>query len=113
MKVDDDCFINLDRIRDIIDTSIDTEADSKRGVLIGFLWQGSRPIRDLNTFGTDTGRWLMPNYIFDKAVYPNYMGGPGYVMDRNAVECILQVMTAIKAYLPLDISKALYGQLIT
>lgn len=91
MKVDDDCFFNLERLQSIIYSQ-----KSKEELLLGHAWAKARPITNIKTFGTKRGRWLVPSYMYDKKFFPQYMAGPGYVMSRKAAQCILEVIFYVK-----------------
>ena len=92
MKVDDDCFFNLDKIKEEIDSAAaTTTAAGDDGLLIGKLSRDAKPMRHFRRLNPKFRRWLVPMYMYEKPVFPDYMNGPGYVLDRAAVRCILQV----------------------
>jgi len=76
MKTDDDMYINLVRLYDLVKTN------KKPNFLVGSLICNAIPIKD------PYNKWYVPSYMFSAKKYPNYLSGTGYVMSRRAAEKI-------------------------
>lgn len=74
MKADDDMFVNLPALVDILKPAI-----WRKNILIGSLICRAKPILDAGN------KWYTPQYMFGEQVYPNYLSGTGYVMSRDVV----------------------------
>jgi len=77
MKSDDDMYINLPKLNDLVKTNQDPY------LLVGNLRRNVAPIR------RSQSKWHVPYHMFPERHYPNYLVGTGYVMSR---------MTASKLY---------------
>jgi len=77
MKTDDDMFINLHKLNDLVKTNQNPH------LLVGSLIRNAAPIRE------SRHKWYVPDHVFPERHYPNYLSGTGYVMSR---------MTASKLY---------------
>ena len=95
MKIDDDCFFNLERIQAMINSPKKDAKVNVTGFMMGYGWSKRKPLRDTKLIGQNMGKWLMPTYMFPKEIYPDYMAGPGYVLNRVAVHRILEVKARI------------------
>ena len=58
---------------------------------MGIEWKGVEPMNDQSFIGQESEKWLMPKCMFNQTVYPPFMAGPGYVLTREAAECIDEV----------------------
>ena len=88
MKVDDDCFFSLDKIKEEINSATAANANS---LMIGKPSLDAKPLRHFRKRNPKLRRWLVPMYMYKKQVFPDYMNGPGYVLNRAGVRCILLV----------------------
>jgi beta-1,3-galactosyltransferase 1 len=79
MKTDDDMFVNLNRLSELV-------ARNKPGqpTLIGALICGAVPIRD------PYNKWYVPEYMYHKKLYPNYLSGTGYLMGNVTAQKLLK-----------------------
>ena len=65
MKTDDDMYINLVRLYDLVKTN------KKPNFLVGSLICNAIPIKD------PYNKWYVPSYMFSAKKYPNYLSGKG------------------------------------
>ena len=65
MKTDDDMYINLVKLYEIVQTN------QKRNLLVGSLICDAVPIKDPDN------KWFVPSYMFSEKKYPNYLSGEG------------------------------------
>lgn len=78
MKTDDDMFINLEPLVDMLRKQKD------KGLLVGNLICHAEPIR------TTSNKWFTPKYMYSGKFYPNYLSGTGYVMSIDLVEKLFE-----------------------
>jgi len=72
MKTDDDMYINLVKLYDIV------QSNKKPNLLLGSLICNAIPIKD------PYNKWYVPTYMFSEKKYPNYLSGTAYLMDKSA-----------------------------
>ena len=63
MKTDDDMYINLVKLYDIV------QSNKKPNLLLGSLICNAIPIKD------PYNKWYVPTYMFSEKKYPNYLSG--------------------------------------
>lgn len=73
MKTDDDMYINLAKLYEIVKTN------KKPNLLTGSLICNAIPIKD------PYNKWFVPNYMFSERRYPNYLSGTAYLMQKSVV----------------------------
>ncbi|EEB10287.1 beta-1,3-galactosyltransferase, putative [Pediculus humanus corporis] len=73
-KCDDDMFVYLPNLLALIKV---LDEKNVKNVLIGKLICGAKPILEVRS------KWYAPRYLFSEKVYPNYLSGTGYLMDRH------------------------------
>lgn len=78
MKTDDDMFVNVNNLVRLL------KVRNMSKLLVGALICGARPIADTQN------KWYAPHYMYQGAVYPNYLSGTGYVMSHDVVSRLYQ-----------------------
>jgi hypothetical protein len=78
LKTDDDIIVNVEHL-------LKNMHSLKKGIT-GFLLRGAHVIRGIEN------KWFMPEYIYPDPVYPEYVNGPGYVMTKNIIKLLLDVL---------------------
>ena len=63
MKTDDDMFINLPNLNDLVKTNQNPH------LLIGSIISNAAPIRE------SRHKWYVPDPVFPESLYPNYLSG--------------------------------------
>lgn len=84
LKSDDDMFVHVQNLVTFLKKFSDK---SVKHFLMGQLICYSKPILDSNN------KWYTPKYMYQGKVYPNYLSGTGYLMDRKTA--ILLYQTAL------------------
>ena len=74
MKTDDDMYINLAKLYEIVKTN------KKPNLLTGSLICNAIPIKD------PYNKWFVPNYMFSERRYPNYLSGTAYLMQKAPLQ---------------------------
>ena len=59
--------------------------------MVGREWKAVTPLNDVKLIGTAKEKWLLPDYMYNKKTFPDYMAGPGYLLGREAANCIQEV----------------------
>ena len=78
LKADDDVFVNVKNLLDIIMRSGNPE------LLVGHLLIRARPIRD------PYNKWFVPKYMMETHEYPDYLEGPAYLMSTRMARRLLE-----------------------
>jgi len=95
LKTDDDSFIHLEALWDLAKARL----EKKSNHLIGYLQLGLKkhhylPLAHKPTTGnlkkTTWLKWLIPTYMYNKKFFPQFLSGSGYLLTRQASECLLQ-----------------------
>ena len=100
LKVDDDSFVNIFGLKYMLG-SIKTHPIKG---LVGYLQKGlksnhwlptvHRPTR--NTLDNEqVQKWIVPRYMYRKRLFPQFLGGSGYLVDREDAECLLRTSQVI------------------
>ena len=63
MKTDDDMYINLPKLYDLVKTNQNPH------LLVGSLISNAAPIRE------SRHKWYVPDHVFPESLYPNYLSG--------------------------------------
>lgn len=83
MKTDDDMYINLAKLYEIVKTN------KKPNLLTGSLICNAIPIKD------PYNKWFVPNYMFSERRYPNYLSGTAYLMQKAPLQYFNTVLIII------------------
>jgi beta-1,3-galactosyltransferase 1 len=95
LKTDDDSFIHLEALWDLAKYRLAKNSNH----LIGYLQLGLKkhhylPLAHKPTSGnlkkTTWRRWLIPTYMYTKKFFPQFLSGSGYLVTRQASECLLE-----------------------
>ena len=95
LKTDDDSFIHLEALWDLAKFRLAKNSNH----LIGYLQLGLKkhhylPLAHKPTSGnlkkTTWRRWLIPTYMYTKKFFPQFLSGSGYLVNRQASECLLE-----------------------
>jgi len=95
LKTDDDSFIHLEALWDLAKSRL----EKKSNHLIGYLQLGLKkhhylPLAHKPTSGnlkkTTWLKWLIPTYMYNKKFFPQFLSGSGYLLTREASECLLE-----------------------
>ena len=78
-KADDDLFINVDNLMEFIEYH-----QEEKSIIYGNLVSNPRPERDTNSV------FYVSPAVWEPATFPKYMGGPMYLISRDAVCGIFQ-----------------------
>ena len=96
LKTDDDSYVHLEALWGLAKSRILKNSND----LIGFLELGSKKNRfspyahkptKKNFQNKRLLRWLIPNYMYPKSFFPQYLSGSGYFITRKG-------MSALRAY---------------
>ncbi|KAK6634389.1 hypothetical protein RUM43_011790 [Polyplax serrata] len=73
-KCDDDMFVYLPNLLTLIKV---VKEEKLKNVLLGKVICGAKPILEVSS------KWYTPRYMYHEKVYPRYLSGTGYLMDRQ------------------------------
>lgn len=88
LKIDDDCFLHPPNLLKMLESRKEDVA------IFGRLWQKVKPIRD------KSNKWSVPVEDFPGKEFPDYTGGPSYVMTGKAVARLYEAVGEVR---PLDL----------
>ena len=86
MKTDDDMYINLVRLYDLVKTN------KKPNFLVGSLICNAIPIKD------PYNKWYVPSYMFSAKKYPNYLSGKNNAAFKGREILILPLLFTYKTH---------------
>ena len=81
LKIDDDVFLNLPKVLDIIQMTQRQNMNSSKNFLIGH----NAPVL---VHRSKTDKWYVPETVYNKTRFPAYVSGAAYVMTKMAVHQI-------------------------
>lgn len=58
--------------------------------IMGSVIHWSAVIRYTKGMEKDYAKWALPWYMYSNERFPNYVNGPGYLVSRSVVPCLLQ-----------------------
>ena len=76
LKTDDDVYVNLRQLYKLV------SANKKPNLLTGSLICEAHPIRD------PYNKWYVPDYLYDRKKFPNYLSGTAYLMSRSTASTL-------------------------
>ena len=94
LKVDDDSYVNILGLRKLLKT---LQSNPKKGIF-GFLQKGSKSSHWLPTVhrpttnslqDEQTRKWIVPKYMYRRRLFPQFLGGSGYLVERQDAQCLL------------------------
>ena len=102
LKVDDDSYVNILGLQRVLKEN-NQESNTKRSIY-GYLQRGLRshnwlPKVHRPTFETINDeklqKWIVPRYLYRKRLFPQFIAGAGYLVERQNAECILNASQTI------------------
>ena len=95
LKIDDDSYVNMAGLKQML-----TQLGNNNHVsgIFGFLQRGSKGNHWLPTVHRPTvkslqtehiRRWIVPKYMYRKRLFPQFLGGSGYLVSRKDAQCLL------------------------
>ncbi|CAH0551549.1 unnamed protein product [Brassicogethes aeneus] len=84
MKVDDDIFVNVENLVQMLASKGDAS-----NIIYGKKICRAFVIRD------STNKWYVPNYLYNKGMYPDYVSGTAYVFSVDVAEKLLNASFSI------------------
>ncbi|XP_044540885.1 beta-1,3-galactosyltransferase 2-like [Gracilinanus agilis] len=87
LKVDSDVFLNP---RFLVQQVLWPNGPSRPDFITGHIYRNTKPLRDQHN------KWYMPPELYAPNRYPDYCGGPGYVLSGSLVLRILTAAQSVK-----------------
>lgn len=84
LKIDDDCFLHPDNLLRLVKEHSAKEPDAM--AVFGRVWKKVKPIRDKGN------KWFVSADDFPGTEFPEYTGGPTYLLTRRAVSLLYAVV---------------------
>jgi len=88
LKVDDDVHLNLHKLFQYLNQVSTAGADDDGGgenLIAGYHYQDMAPVR---TVSGPYGKWFAPKQVWPEDRYPDFIGGPAYLLGVEAVRKI-------------------------
>ena len=82
LKIDDDVFLNLPKVVQIVQTTQRQNMKSFNNLLLG------KNAPDVRVHRNKTDKWYVPETVYNKTMYPAYVFGAAYIMSKMAVHQI-------------------------
>lgn len=83
LKADDDVFINIPAVLEVLNNSI----TPKEKLYLGFVYKNPRVRRN--------GKWLLTQEEYNETHYPDFCAGPGYILSRDVLVSFVEIFDTI------------------
>ncbi|KAK2716024.1 beta-1,3-galactosyltransferase 5-like isoform X2 [Artemia franciscana] len=78
LKVDDDVFVNIKHLKNLLSTLNDTN------IIYGTLFKKFKPVRDMES------KYFISAQLFQGDYYPDFARGPAYLLTHNSISDLLK-----------------------
>ena len=102
LKVDDDSYVNILGLQKMLKENI-KETSNERSIY-GYLQRGLKAHHWLPKVHRPTmetiddekiHKWIVPRYLYRKRLFPQFIAGAGYLVERENAECLLSASQTV------------------
>ena len=102
LKVDDDSFVNIAGLQKMLKDNVQQTSQMKS--IYGYLQRGVRAHHWLPKVHRPTldsindekiHKWIVPRYMYRKRLFPQFIAGAGYLVERENAECLLSASQTV------------------